>query len=605
MSGMSFDGVKNDVFEAIRTESAFYGQNPAENIFRYQRDFLVNTEKRADKAAFLDVFEHMDKDSALSVIDMLNMGNISSTAGKSQLKGKGDYFNRNTYIAHRLKQTLPSIMDKRSRIGWHHQLVSNISTRLHLGNNEDGKIYSLEGSVDRALEMLYGNFAILDNDAGVNVAFKKNDLQYANVGQNEWDESLHYMFMNLFKKYKGKVSFVPREDVIQELGDQAQLANTVERPAYKKPNNIEFDPTSRAHDNAFDVRAMGMNKYNNIWNILHNDIVKQKGGNIFPARINDPNDPTKIRMVLARKNRDGNVKIIGDIFGIESDPSSLDHGKSVAASFTMDNAIKMMQARQAWQHANSQDDVLPGSLDINYVGGAWDGWDGITGIARLLERKIRGITGTEFTESDPSAFGGMESGGDFSREEFKGLYEKFSRAAWEKEKGREYTRGDNSHSWLLSGDGYAGLRANSFGGKFLTEIASPGKAEMDLFYQPLWEEIMIHEEQLGREVTDTELYDIFQIVKNRLNGKENFWDNNVTDLLFEGGQSDIDKPSSQTGTPRTLFEAYVVNGGDMLLDYDGVPKGSLEETWEKYSTPMKWQARASYSVGKLLKNFMQ
>ena len=148
----------------------------------------------------------------------------------------------------------------------------------------------------------------------------------------------------------------------------------------------------------------------------------------------------------------------------------------------------------------------------------------------------------------------IEDGGDFGRAEFKWLYENYSKAAWEKKYDRKYSREEAANGDYKGFEGYSDRGVNAFGGRYLTEIMAPGRVEMDLFYEPLWNEVMAFEKSKGREVTDQELYSIFQVVKRRLNGKPDFFGND---------------------RGRTMFDAYVLNNWD-----DGEPKPLFEEQWE-------------------------
>ena len=534
--------------------------SPGGEVFAMKSDLA--TSHREELAAFYDIEQGMNQEFLKRVVTFLNMKGQSGTTAPAQNRGKTEYTaNEDTMILDGINKMLPAIIDKEDHKNRHIALVKMVSSRLMIGGTH-GPAMSWEASLIKTLNGLYGNWKVFDNNTRVKVAFNRSKLNAAGVGQDQWDDSEHYMFMMAHRKYKGKISFVPRVDEIKLLKHQGELAKsllmrkTEDATKYPKPagGEKEWKPYQqdmsiplfeRVEQGATEFATM---RYQEHWNAVYKDIVTDGGGNIFIARINDSDDPNKIRMVIATGDRNdpNNIRIIGDVYGVDT------VGNAVPVTFTQENAITMMQARQAWQHANSQDDIVEGMLDITGIGGIWDGLDPISASARALEW-AREKMGMDPMQEKDKLFN-IEDGGDFGRAEFKWLYENYSKAAWEKKYDRKYSREEAANGDYKGFEGYSDRGVNAFGGRYLTEIMAPGRVEMDLFYEPLWNEVMAFEKSKGREVTDQELYSIFQVVKRRLNGKPDFFGND---------------------RGRTMFDAYVLNNWD-----DGEPKPLFEEQWE-------------------------
>ena len=534
--------------------------SPGGEVFAMKSDLA--TSHREELAAFYDIEQGMNQEFLKRVVTFLNMKGQSGTTAPAQNRGKTEYTaNEDTMILDGINKMLPAIIDKEDHKNRHIALVKMVSSRLMIGGTH-GPAMSWEASLIKTLNGLYGNWKVFDNNTRVKVAFNRSKLNAAGVGQDQWDDSAHYMFMMAHRKYKGKISFVPRVDEIKLLKHQGELAKsllmrkTEDATKYPKPEGgeKEWKPYQqdmsiplfeRVEQGATEFATM---RYQEHWNAVYKDIVTDGGGNIFIARINDSDDPNKIRMVIATGDRNdpNNIRIIGDVYGVDT------VGNAVPVTFTQENAITMMQARQAWQHANSQDDIVEGMLDITGIGGIWDGLDPISASARALEW-AREKMGMDPMQEKDKLFN-IEDGGDFGRAEFKWLYENYSKAAWEKKYDRKYSREEAANGDYKGFEGYSDRGVNAFGGRYLTEIMAPGRVEMDLFYEPLWNEVMAFEKSKGREVTDQELYSIFQVVKRRLNGKPDFFGND---------------------RGRTMFDAYVLNNWD-----DGEPKPLFKEAWE-------------------------
>ena len=547
--------------------------SPGGEIFAWQQKLAKGHQE--ELAAFIDIEEGMNQAFMSRVVTFLDMKGQSGTTSPS-LALKTEYtVNEDTQILDAINRSLPAIIDKEDHKNWHIALVKMVSSRLMIGGTH-GKRMNFQESLVKTIDKLYGNWKVFNNNTRMKVAFNRRKLNAAGVGQDQWDDSEHYMFMMAHRKYKGKISFVPRVDTIKLMQHQGKLAEGIRMgEPYKAPQEKEWKPYEQNMDvPLFERVEQGANqfatmKYQEHWNAIYKDIVTNGNGNIFISRINDSDDPNKIRMVIATGDRNypDSIRIIGDVYGVDT------IGNAVPVTFTQDNAITMMQARQAWQHANSQDDIVEGLLDISGIGGLWDGLDPISATARALEWAKEKMGLDPMQERDKLF--SMEDGGDFGRAEFKWLYENYSKAAWEKKYERKYSRREAANEDYKGFEGYSDRSVNAFGGRYLTEIMDPGKVEMDLFYEPLWNEVMAYEKSKGREVTDQELYSIFQVVKRRLNGKPDFFGND---------------------RGRTMFDAYVLNNWD-----EGEPKPLFEEQWEPpQSDVTDWVGRGfSREIGKI------
>ena len=547
--------------------------SPGGEIFAWQQKLAKGHQE--ELAAFVDIEEGMNQAFMQRVVTFLDMKGQSGTTSPS-LSLKSEYTaNEDTQILDAINRSLPSILDKEDHKNWHIALVKLVSSRLMIGGTH-GSPMNFQESLVKTIEGLYGNWKVFNNNTRVKVAFNRSKLNAAKVGQDQWDDSEHYMFMMAHRKYKGKISFVPRVDTIKLMQHQGKLAKGIRMgEPYKAPQEKEWKPYEQnmdvplfereSYEHANQFATM---RYQQHWNAIYKDIVEDGGGNIFIARINDPDDPDKIRMVIAsgdRNNPDG-INIIGDVYGVDT------IGNAVPVTFTQENAITMMQARQAWQHANSQDDIVEGLLDISGIGGIWDGLDPISAFARAIEwgREKLGEDKESIYKKPSNSLFSIEEGGDFGRGEFKWIYDNYSKAAWEKENGKKYSKKEAAEGLYKNLKGYSDRPVNSHGGRYLTEIMAPGRVEMDLFFEPLWKEVMAYEKSKGREVTDQELYSIFQVVKRRLNGKPDFFGND---------------------RGRTMFDAYVLN------NFEDEKKPLFKEPWEAPATPITDYVGRKFSRG--------
>ena len=524
--------------------------SPGAEIFRAQQSLAKQGQE--ELAAFIDISEGMNQSYAIQVTKYIDMKGQSATTAPGK-KGPENMFaeNRHTAVVQAVNNALPAIIDAADHKNWHVALVKMVTNRAMYENVHDGSL-DWEDQLKVTVDKLYGNWKVLNNNTKMKVAFNRNQLDAAGVGQTQWDQSLPYMFLMAHKKYGGKISFVPRADTVKLLQSQQKLLGDIEAGIpYSKPAEQVFKPyqqtiydkegkyipiADRAIAQQQSFSHFATMRYQKEWDAIYKNVLDGGEGNIFIARINDSDDPNKIRMVIASGNRSDpdKIKIIGDVYGTDIE------GNAVPATFTQENAIVMMQSKQAWQHANSQDDVVASLLDVPVIGGIWDGLDPITSTIKAFEWGMDGFGSSLTVKED-----GLQEGGDFGRDEFRWIYERFSKGAWEKKNGLTYNKEDAANKKYKNLLGYSRLSVNAYGGRFLTEVTGgsvmyPGRVEMDLFYEPLWDEVMAFEKSKGREVTNKELYSIMQVVKSRLNGN--------ADFFGSGGDRGKD-----------LFDAYVLN----------------------------------------------
>ena len=527
--------------------------SPGAEIFRAQKSLAKQGQE--ELAAFMDIEGGMNQTCAIQVakyIDMKGQSGTTAPSKKATAETRTEWANnRHTMVVQAINNALPAIIDAADHKNWHIALVKMVTNRA-MTENVHNQTLSFEDQLKVTVDRLYGNWKVLNNNTKMKVAFNRNQLDAAGVGQTQWDQSLHYMFMMAHKKYGGQISFVPRADTVKLMQTQGRLLGDIEAGIpYSKPAEQVFKPyeqtiydkegkyipiADRAIEQQQSASHFATMRYQKQWTAIYESILEGGEGNIFIARINDSDDPNKIRMVIATGNRNDpdKIRIIGDVYGTDIE------GNAVPATFTQENAIVMMQSKQAWQHANSQDDVIASLLDVPVIGGIWDGLDPITSTIKAFEWGMDTPWSSLTVKED-----GLQEGGDFGRDEFRWIYERFSKGAWEKKNGLTYNKEDAANKKYKNLMGYSRLSVNAYGGRFLTEVTGgsvmyPGRAEMDLFYEPLWDEVIAFEKSKGREVTDKELYSIMQVVKSRLNGN--------ADIFGGGGARGKD-----------LFDAYVLN----------------------------------------------
>jgi len=453
--------------------SLIEGQSMPRKIFETQE--LMAQNGQIVTAGAYGIWDHLSNPNKIKLVDMLNtLG--QQKGSQTDLYSKGKWDTLDVRIDAEINNAMPGTIESISHKSWYRALTKFVTKSL-MGSNAYGSYSDVGEALPDAIKMLFGKWKVFHTDAHIKVGFDRDKLDYANVGQTEFTDSLHYFFSRAHQNYNGRISLVPTEAAFASID-----------------SNIDLTPAEKAEFKK--QQHPGTNTYNRQWNIIYNDMLDNKGGSFWISRINDSDDPTRIRLVIMAGDRERKSQqyIIGDVYGIN------EKGRSVPVSFSQEESIKMMQARQAWQWANSQDDLKY----INKFGlsGFWDGWDPITWFTRKFFNP------------------GMEKGGDFSREEFEYWHNKYSK---EVEGSLYYTK----------------LKANAFGGRYFTDWSDPGRVEMDMLIDPVWKAVrtreVFMENRTGKpyQVNRNELYDIFQMVKSGLNAKPDFFGNEATTTYFD------------------------------------------------------------------------
>ena len=542
MSELSINGTQA-VIDDITKTSLVIGKDPQENIHAFQKKLVETSPKFHGYAALYDIWGTMPEGNRQDVIQSLNMNIQSYGTAESPFVGGGDYENKKTYALNALNNALPSIIENKAHKAWHLALVIGHASREPT-KGSNSTFHSYKQDIDNTIRALYGNISVFNNNTPMKVGFPKDVLQKANVGQTEWDDSVNYFFAMAHRKYKGSLSFVPRSGGNDKRRRQDQVAKAfANKGAAPKDDgkftdadgvvrqriNTPWDPFDPNDDEDMVAQENLMGEgYNSQWKQIYHDIVTKGGGNIWIERINDSRDLSRIRLVVVSGDREfpDDVKIEGDIYG-------MNQGRSETAGFTRENSVKFMQARQAWQWGNSQDDW-------------WDTQDWIHSIVQVAEYAANKINphldamnnkinqtlelGGEDRQSPLANFDWVpiEEGGDLSRDEFETLTNAYSKGAWEKKHDRKFIK-EEFEAGLYEGlGGYSDLETNSFGGRYATEFTLPGRVEADMFLEPLMNEILAHEKSIGRKLThesedkDT-IYDLINVVKSRLNKNPDFY----------------------------------------------------------------------------------
>ena len=220
--------------------------SPGGEIFAWQQKLAKGHQE--ELAAFVDIEEGMNQAFMQRVVTFLDMKGQSGTTSPS-LSLKSEYTaNEDTQILDAINRSLPSILDKEDHKNWHIALVKLVSSRLMIGGTH-GSPMNFQESLVKTIEGLYGNWKVFNNNTRVKVAFNRSKLNAAGVGQDQWDDSEHYMFMMAHRKYKGKISFVPRVDTIKLMQHQGKLAKGIRMgEPYKAPQEKEWKPYEQNMD---------------------------------------------------------------------------------------------------------------------------------------------------------------------------------------------------------------------------------------------------------------------------------------------------------------------------------------------------------------------
>ena len=548
------------------------GEDPQYSMFEFQKGLVEQNPKHISLAALHDIWDIMPKGNRQDVIDSINMG--IQNYGKAQSPfSAGEYQNRSTFVLDALNNSLPAILENKAHKTRHFQLIMDHANKENIkGTNT---FHDFRQDVMNTIRTLYGETKVFHNNTPMKVGFPRAMLKAADVDQNEWDDSVDYFFAMAHRKYKGTLSFVPRENIVNKMIQQADWAKSFKHGGdvpeddgtyvdaegiTRQRINTPWDPYDPKDDKWMVPQQNRMTNWNRQWKQIYQDMVTKGGGNIWIERINDSKDLNRIRLVIVAgdRNKPDEVTIIGDIYGDNQ-------GQSETAGFTRENSIKFMQARQAWQWGNSQDD-------------AWDPQDWIYNIVKLAEytankanphldalnNKINQTLGMagEDTQSPLVDLDWLpiEEGGDLSREEFEVLTNRYSKGAWEKKHGRKFIQEEFEAGDYEGFGGYSDLPTNSFGGRYATEFTLPGRIEADMFLEPLWNEILAHEKSIGRKLTHSSedkeiIYDLIKVVKARLNRNPDIYDSgtSIFSYVLNQGQDLFYQESQYQQTAITDF----------------------------------------------------
>ena len=426
-----------------------------------------------ERAAFMDIVENMTSQRDLDFITGAIEGAHLKKGTPQEFDQQNRYKTRAIKISDALNNTVVGTIEKESHKQWHHALFNLVVDTMFFSTSY-GSFHDLDKSIDEAKRRMYGYWKVFHNDTNIKVALPRHMADTKDIHQTEWDESLHYTVMQAHKLYEGNISLVPRDDVAYKYRDEADQYDAM----YPEDRKFKF---------------LGTNSYEWSWNVIHKKIINDEGGNIWISRINDPEDPSRIRLVIVGGDKEdkGSIKIIGDVYGLDKE------GNTVPVTFSAEEIAEWGGSRQVWQWADSNDD-------------SWDDIDLFTHIGRGIHGAFGGTeTSNRWTEK----------GGDFGWEEIQYLYNNYSKKA--------------------NKDGYDDLDKYSFGGKYLSEWSKPGQLEMDMFVDPLYEGMMqliksrTKEGEEPYKPTNLDLRQAYAYVKNQLNGAPGFFKNKQSTTYFD------------------------------------------------------------------------
>ena len=552
------------------------GEEPGYTRHQYLEQLVQKSPKYQSFAALHSVWDYIPEGNRQDLVDTINMG-IQGYGHNPAPFTQEEYQNRFTFALDAANNSLPAIVEhKASKERLVGLIMEHASREPAKGSNST--FHSYKQDVMNTIHTLFGETKVFNNNTPMKVGFPKRLLKAANVSQSEWTESADYFFTMAHRKYKGSLSFVPRVNVVNKMRSQSKWAESMKyggdvpedddkyidaEGVERQRINTQWDAFNRDDDKWMQPQENRISQYNKQWKTIYNDIVTRGGGNIWIERINDSKDMNRIRLVIVSGDRNDpdNVKIIGDVYGDNQ-------GRSETAGFTRENSIKFMQARQAWQFGNSQDD-------------AWDTEDWIHNVIKVVEYAANklspaydaivnaaftsaeyqtlGMSGEESNTGPISLDGIAEEGGDLSRDEFETLNNAYSKGAWEKKHNRKFIQSEFEAGEYEGLGGYSDLNVNSLGGRYLTEFTLPGRVEADMFLEPLMNEIYAHEKSIGRKLThepeDQEtIYELVRVVKGRLNRNPDFFEQgtSIFSYVLNNGQNLFNQPINQQ-TPLTDY----------------------------------------------------
>jgi len=552
MAELTIDSI-NAQREKLTEFALQMGEEPGYTRHEYLNELTQKSPKYLPFAAVHAIWDYIPESNRQDVVDTINMGLQGYGKNPAPFTG-AEYQTRYTFALEAANLSLPSILEAKNAKHRQVMLIMDHASRQPL-KGSDRTFHSYKQDVMDTIQILYGETKVFNNNTPMKVGFPKRLLEAANVGETEWKDSVDYFFTMAHRKYKGSLSFVPRVNVVNKMRGQSKWAESMKyggdvpeddgkyidsEGVERQRINTPWNPFDRDDDKHMQPQTNKLSNYNKQWKTIYEDIVTRGGGNIWIERINDSKDLNRIRLVIVTGDRNDpdKVRILGDIYGDNQ-------GISETAGFTRENSIKFMQARQAWEYGNSQDDAWDTQDWMHSIikGVEWaanklsPAYDAIANAAfTSAEYQTLGMAGEE-TNTGPISFEFTEEGGDLSRDEFETLYNAYSKSAWEKKHDRKFIQSEFESKQYEGLGGYSDLDVNSYGGRYLTEFTLPGRIEADMFLEPLMNEILFHEKSIGRKLTHNsedkeKLYDIIKVVKDRLNHKPDFFSQGTSTFSY-------------------------------------------------------------------------
>lgn len=515
---LALDGVLSDLAEtSIRN-----GLPRLHALHQYQESIMKD---HPETAAFLDIYESMSGTYRPFISDMFEGKSNPNPRPEDKFPKENRMFdNSDAMIERAANNAYPGTIQNTAHKDRHIALIK-MGVRAIRTEGTTGKYRDIRDGLPEVIKRLYGYWGkTFDSGGPVKVALPykltngKQEGSGWNVGQNEWELSLEYTYARAEYLWGPDLSLVAREGIA--LGVKGYFKGN-EEDEFEKGIEIKVDPNEVDKN-----KLLGTNRYNPDWNIIQKQFVDVAGGNIWVSRINDPQDPSRIRLVIMAGNRDypTDVQIVGDLYRIDENT-----GESIPVTFSAEEMVQLMASNQAYQLMDSDDDWWDWADPITWVSRAFRAEYTDEGHLRdyLLEGGMWGTksdTGRSYSDKKDISTGEertrwTERGGDFGRENIDYYHNKYSKD--------------------VPGSDYDKLQANAIGGKYLTEWSDPGRVEMDMYIDPLWKEIQILEksksEELGRpyQINDGEFKLLYQLHKSRLNGGTGWFSSETPMTYFD------------------------------------------------------------------------
>ena len=470
-----------------------------------------------EHAALLGIYENISKENRKYIKDSFDSkGNYGP---KLEDEFSGVLKTYESQIIASANNHLPGTIQNTAQKGWHIALIKQVLRNMVLEGSENKPKYrDIMQALPDAMRRLYGYWGKTYRTGGpVRVALPyklTNDRSGAGVDQDDWEDALHFTYANAQYLWGPDLALVAREGVAKGV-----------KGLYPTEQE-EFEKGIETKKDTSQSRFIGTNRYNPDWNIIKKHWITNGAGNLWVSRINDPDDPSRIRLVIMAGDRDypTDVEIVGDLYRTD------ENGKAIPVSFSAEEMVNMMASRQAWQAMDSDDD-------------SWDWIDPFTYMARAFTALRTGNMGEYFESA------GEIHNTDRSFSDRKNISIGEERNRWT-ERGGDFGRENidyyhNKYSKDVAGSDYHKLDANAFGGSWLTEWSDPGRVEMNMYIDPLWHQIQILEksksEELGKpyQINDEEFRQLFELIKSRLNGTRGLFSGETPMTYFDSFFSDV------------------------------------------------------------------